>query len=108
MPGEKYAQIFAVLTPRFIHRPKVKELVAEMRRESGCDLEKTYFDVPRMPTASPGNYLKSCVAYPFHPHRDTWYSAPFCQINWWIPIFDLTSENCIAIHPEYWAKPVKN
>ncbi len=56
-----------------------------MLTESGCDLEKTYFDVPRMRTAFPGDYLKSGIAYAFHPHRDTWYSAPFCQINWWMP-----------------------
>jgi hypothetical protein len=41
-----------------------------------------------MRTAFPGNYLKSGIAYAFHPHRDTWYSAPFCQINWWMPIYD--------------------
>jgi hypothetical protein len=79
-----------------------------MLAESGCDLEKTYFDVPRMRTAFPGDYLKSGIAYAFHPHRDTWYSAPFCQINWWMPIYELNSENCMAIHPHYWEKPVKN
>lgn len=108
LPAETCAQILAVLKPKFIHHPKAKELIAEMLRESGCDLEKTYFDVPRMRTAFPGDYLKSGIAYAFHLHRDTWYSAPFCQINWWMPVFDLNSENCMAIHPQYWAKPVKN
>jgi hypothetical protein len=108
LSAEKCAQFLAVLKPRFIHHPKSKEYVAEMLAESGCDLEKTYFDVPRMRTAFPGDYLKSGIAYAFHPHRDTWYSAPFCQINWWMPIFELNSENCMAIHPQYWGKPVKN
>ena len=27
-----------------------------MLAESGCDLEKTYFDVPRLRTAFPGDY----------------------------------------------------
>ena len=108
LPADECARILAVLKPKFIHHPKSKELIAEMLRESGCDLEKTYFDVPRMRTAFPGDYLKSGVAYAFHPHRDTWYSAPFCQINWWMPVFDLTPENCMAIHPQYWAKPLKN
>ncbi|MGA2983089.1 MAG: hypothetical protein ABSG32_04710 [Terriglobia bacterium] len=108
LPADECARILAVLKPKFIHHPKSKELIAEMLRESGCDLAKTYFDVPRMRTAFPGDYLKSGVAYAFHPHRDTWYSAPFCQINWWMPVFDLTPENCMAIHPQYWAKPLKN
>ncbi|MGA7447379.1 MAG: hypothetical protein WBW83_11315, partial [Terriglobales bacterium] len=76
--------------------------------ESGCDLERTYFDVPLMRTAFPGDYLKSGIAYAFHPHRDTWYSAPFCQINWWMPIYDLNSENCMALHPHYFDRAIKN
>jgi hypothetical protein len=79
-----------------------------MLAEAGCDLEKTYFDVPRLRTAFPGDYLKSGIAYAFHPHRDTWYSAPFCQINWWMPVYPLSSENCMAFHPHYWDHPVKN
>ena len=108
LPAEKCAELLSVLKPKFIHHPKAKEHLAEMLRENGCDLEKTYFDVPRMRTAFPGDYLKTGIAYAFHPHRDTWYSAPFCQINWWMPVFELNSENCMAIHPQYWEKPVKN
>jgi hypothetical protein len=108
LSAEESAQILAVLKPKFIHHPKAKEYLAGMLAESGCDLEKTYFDVPRMRTAFPGDYLKSGIAYAFHPHRDTWYSAPFCQINWWMPIFELNSENCMAIHAHYFGRPVKN
>ena len=61
-----------------------------------------------MRTAFPGDYLKSGIAYAFHPHRDTWYSAPFCQINWWMPIYDLNSENCMALHPHYFDRAIKN
>jgi hypothetical protein len=48
------------------------------------------------------------IAYAWHAHRDTWYSAPPCQINWWIPIYEIESENCMAFHPRYWNQPVKN
>jgi hypothetical protein len=108
IPAEECAKTLAVLKPKFIHHPKAKEYVVEMLRESGCNLEKTYFDVPRMRTAFPGDYLKSGVAYAFHPHRDTWYSAPFFQINWWMPIFEMNAENSMALHPGYWSKPIKN
>jgi len=108
LPAEKCAEILAVLKPKFIHHPKAKEYLTKMLAEIGCDLEKTYFDVPRMRTAFPGEYLKSGIAYAFHPHRDTWYSAPFCQINWWMPIYELEAENSMAIHPRYWSQPVRN
>jgi len=108
LPAEKCAEILGVWKPKFIHHPKAKEYLTQMIAELGCDLGKTYFDVPRLRTAFPGDYLKSGIAYAFHPHRDTWYSAPFCQINWWMPIYDLSSENCMALHPRYWSQPVRN
>ena len=105
---EKCAEILAVLKPRFIHHPESKQCIQGMLTEAGCDLSQTFFDVPRMRTAFPGDYLKSGIAYAFHPHRDTWYSAPYCQINWWMPIYDLNSENCMALHPHYFDRPIKN
>ena len=47
--------------------------------ELGCDPEQTYFDVPRMRTATQRDYLTTGIAYAFHPHRDTWYSAPLAR-----------------------------
>ncbi len=105
---EKCAEILGTLKPKFIHHPDSKAHIKGMLSEMGCDLGQTYFDVPRMRTGFPGDYLKSGIAYAFHPHRDTWYSAPSCQVNWWMPIYDLNSENCMALHPHYFGRPIKN
>jgi phytanoyl-CoA dioxygenase PhyH len=108
MPAEKYVAILETLKPKFIHHPTSKKLIQELLKELGCDLTKTYFDVPRLRTSTSDNYLTSGLAYAFHPHRDTWYSAPMCQINWWIPVYDIVPENCLAIHPRYWSQSIKN
>ncbi len=108
IPVEKCVEILADLKPRFIHHPRSKELIRGLLAERGCDLEKTYFDVPRLRTAYPSNYLASGIAYAFHPHRDTWYSAPFSQVNWWMPVFDICAENSMAFHPRYWSEAVRN
>ncbi|MDZ7964444.1 MAG: hypothetical protein RM368_05650 [Nostoc sp. DedSLP03] len=108
LPVEKYVDILAQLKPAFIHHPESKQLIQGILKESGCDLNKTYFDVPRLRTATSDRYLTAGIAYAFHPHRDTWYSAPMCQINWWIPVYDITPENAMAFHPRYWSQPVKN
>src|SRR5579862_8615969 len=108
MPVEKCVATLAVLKPKFIHHPKAKEYIQGMLADLGCDLEKTYFDVPRLRTAFPGDYLKSGIAYAFHPHRDTWYSAPFCQINFWMPVYPINADNCMALHPRYFDQPIKN
>jgi hypothetical protein len=108
MSVEQYVAILAELKPKFIHHPKSKQFIQRILKELGCDLNKTYFDVPRMRTATSDGYLTSGIAYAFHPHRDTWYSAPPCQLNWWLPIYDIQPENAMAFHPRYWNHPVRN
>lgn len=108
LSAEKCAEILSALKPKFIHHPRSKEAIQKILTENGCDLGKTYFDVPRLRTAFPGDYLKSGIAYAFHPHRDTWYSAPLCQINWWMPAYELNSENCMALHPHYFDRAILN
>jgi len=108
MPVERCVEILAELKPKFIHHPQSKELIQGVLVERGCDLEKTYFDVPRLRTAFPSDYLTSGIAYAFHPHRDTWYSAPFSQLNWWMPIYEIYPENSMAFHPRYWDEGVPN
>jgi hypothetical protein len=108
MAPEKYAAILETLKPKFIHHPTSKQLIQGILNELGCDLAKTYFDVPRLRTATSDRYLTSGLAYAFHPHRDTWYSAPLCQINWWIPVYEIVPENCMAFHTRYWDRAIKN
>ncbi len=108
MPVEQYAATLAELKPKFIHHPESKKFIQSLLKERGCDLERTYFDVPRLRTATSDDYLTTGIAYAFHPHRDTWYSAPQCQLNWWIPIYDIESGRSMALHPRYWAQPIRN
>jgi hypothetical protein len=108
MAVAQYAQLLGEFKPRFIHHPECKRLVPQLLGELGCDLEQTYFDVPRIRTSTSDKYLTSGIAYAWHPHRDTWYSAPMCQVNFWTPVYPITSDNCMAFHPRYWSKPLAN
>jgi hypothetical protein len=108
LPVDKYAAILAELKPKFIHAQRSKECIQGMLHELGFDPANTYFDVPRMRTSTSDEYLKTGIAYAFHPHRDTWYSAPMCQINWWMPIYPIVAENAMAFHPHYWSHAVRN
>ncbi len=108
LPAEDYVAVLADLKPRFIHDQRCKDLIAGLLAELGCDTEKTYFDVPRLRTMAHGEYLKAGLAYQFHPHRDTWFSAPFAQLNWWLPVYPIASENSMAFHDRYFDQAVKN
>ena len=105
---EEYVAVLSTLKPKFINHPASKDLVRGLLAEMGCDPVKTFFDVPRMRTVTSGGYLTSGIAYEFHPHRDTWYSAPMSQINWWIPIYGIEPDNTMAFHTRYWDTPLDN
>jgi len=105
---ERYVEILGELKPKFIHHPRSKELIRELLSDLHCDMDSTYFDVPRLRTVTHGDYLKSGLAYAFKPHRDTWYSTPHCQLNWWLPVYEIEAENAMAFHTLYWNRPVKN
>jgi hypothetical protein len=108
LPVEKFVDILKELKPRFIHHPQSKIYIQHILETSGCDMEKTYFDVPRLRTSTSSNYLTSGIAYAFHPHRDTWYSAPMCQVNWWMPVYEIEDGNGMALHTDYWDREVPN
>jgi hypothetical protein len=105
---EQVAASLAVLKPKFIHHPECKELIPALMHERNVEPEKLYFDVPRLRSAYPPEFLASGIAYAFHPHRDTWYSAPQCQLNWWIPVYPLLSDNSMGFYPQYFTEPVRN
>lgn len=108
IPVEQFVEILRLLKPDFIHHPDCKQLIPELLNELKCDLSETFFDVPRLRSACSGDYLKTGLAYAFKPHRDTWYSPPQSQLNWWMPVFPIQSGNCMAFHPNYWQTPIKN
>lgn len=108
MPVEEFARRLGALKPAFIHHPDSKRHLQAIVESLGCDPNETYFEVPKMRSSTSDGYLTAGIAYAWHPHRDTWYSAPQCQINWWLPIFELVPGNAMAFHPRYWTTPVKN
>jgi hypothetical protein len=105
---EQYVAVLAKLKPQFVHHAQSMNLVQNMLEEVGCDLGKTYIDVPRLKSIPHGEYHPSGLTFAIHAHRDTWYSAPFCQLNWWLPVYDLDTASALAFHPRYWSHAVLN
>ena len=108
MAVDDYVRTLGPLKTSFTHHPDAKRLIREVLADSGCDPSATYFDVPRLRVVTPASYLKSGLGYNYMPHRDTWYAAPQCQVNWWAPISGVTGESCMEFHPDFWMKPVVN
>jgi hypothetical protein len=108
MKVEDYVAVIAPLKTKFTNHERTKMLVQNLLVEFGCDMDKTYFDVPRLRVVTHGGYLSAGVGYAYKPHRDTWYAGPDCQLNWWMPVFDLQPERAMALYPGYFRQSVEN
>ncbi len=104
---EELAPLLGSWKPRFIHDPVSKQLVTEVIKAIGFS-DSTHFDVPKPRTAFPIGHLTTGVAFAFPWHRDTWYSAPKQQINWWLPIYEITADNAMMFDLEYFGRPIVN
>lgn len=105
---EDYVNILKVLKPDFIHHDQSKAFVRGILNDLNVNLDNAYFDVPRLRSSTSDEFLTTGIAYAWHPHRDSWYSAPATQVNYWIPVYDLMAENTIAFHTMYFSKVVEN
>jgi hypothetical protein len=107
MEKQAYVDVLAGLKPTFINHARSKELVAGILADLDIDLDEAYLDVPRLRTMT-SEYLNAGLTLQFEPHRDTWFSAPFSQLNYWIPVYDVAEDNAMAFHPRYFANGVRN
>ena len=107
LAGPAYVQVLAGLKPTFINHPRSAELVRGLLADLGADPAQTYFDVPRLRTMT-SQYLNAGLTLQFESHRDTWFSAPMSQINFWMPVYDVEEANVMAFHPRYFSTGVRN
>ncbi len=108
MPVEKFVEIAGPLKSQFTNDPETKKKIQAMLKEFGCDLARTYFDVPRLRIVTHGGYLTAGVGYAYKPHRDTWYAGDAAQVNWWFPVYALEAECALSFYPTYWNRAVLN
>jgi len=104
----KMATVLGKWKPRFMHDERTRALTWRVVEELGLSPDVTYVDVAKVRTAYPLGHLNTGIAYAFSWHRDTWYAAPAQQINWWLPIFDITPDNAMRFDLSEFDRPVPN
>lgn len=105
---DEFVERAATLKPRFIHDARTRTLQKAYLEELGFDRERTYLDVPRMRVVTSDGYLTSGVGHKQPPHRDTWWSAPMQQIQFWLPIFPMSRGCSMEFYPHYVETGVEN
>jgi hypothetical protein len=84
MTPEQVAAILAELKPKFIHHPQCKQFIPTIMRENGVDVDKLYFDVPRLRSAYPSDFGAD------------------------VPDQLVDPNNAMGFYPRYATEPVKN
>jgi hypothetical protein len=105
---EKFIEIVGPLKSRFTNDRRTKELLRDYLVEMGVSPRDTFFDVPRLRVVPHSAYLTAGVSYAYKGHRDTWYSSPHAQINWWLPVYEVLPERAMSFFPKYWDQAVPN
>ncbi len=105
---QEFVKRAAPLKSTFTNDAKTKRLCQELALAMGSDPEETYFDLPRLRVAPPGNYLTSGVSYAYKAHRDTWYAHPKQLVNYWVPVFDSEPSTVMSMYIDYFRQAVKN
>ena len=72
------------------------------------DINDTYCDQITIRFSPSINEQAKGLLKPVKPHRDTWASNFQHQINWWVPLNDLSKHNSIFFIPKYFTKSVRN
>ena len=93
---------------RFAQSPEITRHWVDALIAAGLAPEATYRDRLVL-RAAPPYETANAPGYGLLPaHRDSWGAGLDCQINWWLPIYDLTAERTMAVFPRAFDRPVVN
>jgi len=88
-------------------KPLYKKFI-KFLKDLDFEIHDTYCDQMTIRFSPSINEDAKGLLRPVKPHRDTWASNFQHQINWWIPLHDLSKQNSIFFIPKYFTKRVKN
>ena len=104
----EYGRRMAALRKAWRHDDAVRAAWIDVFRDIGLDLDEACYDWFYIRALPPGDSHLGAHTPRLPPHRDTWGSNLYQQINWWAPIYPITARRTFAVYPDRWRRPVKN
>lgn len=86
----------------------VARLYRAVLREAGVDLSAVFYDHFKLRFQPSRDVFRTRYMRDLPVHRDTWGSNVHAQINWWAPIWPVTTDRTIGMFPAFWNAPVLN
>jgi hypothetical protein len=86
----------------------VRHLFETLFRQLGADADDIFRDRYLLRAVPPDAAHQRPPCDPLAPHRDTWGSNVYQQVNLWAPILPVEAANTMNLYPAYWNRPVAN
>lgn len=102
--AELFSRIGKVRKLIFAEHQLVFDVVASL----GFSTAANAVDPARLRAVTHLGHENPLAAPAYTAHRDTWYANPESQINFWIPLFDVTDGQTFAFFPAFFDKSVVN
>lgn len=87
---------------------KYHQMMYEIMRVYGFALADNRYDFLRLRAVLHDGHKNALAQPAYSAHRDTWYSNPQTQINWWIAAHDVAEGQSFGFYPQYFKKAVEN
>lgn len=105
--GEHYERVSRV-RKRLTSEEECVSLLLQLLEEQGFDLKEHAVDVARLRAVLSGGHENPLALPAYVAHRDTWYANPEAQINFWVPLHDVSAADSFAFFPAYFDQAVEN
>ncbi|MDX1960773.1 MAG: hypothetical protein SFU98_19530 [Leptospiraceae bacterium] len=86
----------------------ISYLLEELLKELGLNNTDWNFDSLRLRAITTYGHKLDKAKPAYYIHRDTWYSNPESQINFWIPISPINKNNSFTFYTRYFNEAIQN
>ncbi|MBU6450971.1 MAG: hypothetical protein KGS72_04275 [Cyanobacteria bacterium REEB67] len=107
--GEEGARAgHAIVKEALLAEPTFDELLLAVLDECGFERQEVLFDPLRMRISYDGGYKEEINRRSNSVHRDTWYANSQSQINFWMPLHDVSAADAFSFYLKNFASAVPN
>ena len=108
MPSAELYDRIGKVRKALVASNEVQALLSKLLVQLGFDPAEQAIDPARLRAVAHKGHENPLAAPAYTAHRDTWYANPQAQINWWIPLHDVSEGETFAFLPAYFDKAVNN
>ncbi|CAN5219373.1 hypothetical protein BH11CYA1_BH11CYA1_34870 [soil metagenome] len=108
LPADELYQRMGKVRKAVFASEEMRSLIYAVISENGFAPEANALDPARLRAVTDHGHDNPLAAPAYTAHRDTWYGNPQAQVNWWIPLYDVSEGETFAFFPMYFDKPVAN